>query len=48
MPLPGGLFDQDSLFVHLYEHVGQCRKVRQDMDESKQQANAKLPAARRH
>lgn len=47
MPLPGGLFDQDSLFVYLYELVFQWRQTRQELDERKQAANAKLAQAKK-
>lgn len=48
MPLPGGLFDQDSLFIDLYEYVAQCRNAREAMDNRQQQANANLPKSGRH
>lgn len=47
MPLPGGLFDQDSLFVYLYEYVLQCRQTRQELDDRKQQASARTSTPRR-
>lgn len=47
MPLPGGLFDQDSLFVHLFEYVGQLRRTREDIDRQKEEADARVAKARK-
>jgi len=46
MPLAGGLFDQDSLFMHLYEYIGQLRNTREKLDQHQEQANANLAKAR--
>lgn len=46
MPLPGGLFDQDSLFIHLYEYISQLRNTRAEMDQRQEQANARVAKGR--
>lgn len=46
-PLPGGLFDQDSLFIHLFEYVIQLRQTREEMDQRQQQVNSNVAGARR-
>lgn len=47
LPLPGGLFDQDSLFVDIYLYVAELRQTREEMDQRKAQANATVAKAGR-
>lgn len=47
LPLPGGLFDQDALFIDLYQYVAELRHTREEMDQRQQQANARVAKAGR-
>lgn len=41
MPLAGGLLDQDSLFIDLYEYVAQLKSTRQKLDQRQESAKAR-------
>lgn len=47
LPIAGGLFDQDALFIDLYEYVFQLRATREDMDRRQQEANARVKGGQR-
>jgi hypothetical protein len=35
LPTPGGILDQDALFMDIFHHVQQTRAIREDMDSKK-------------
>lgn len=37
LPNPGGLLDQDSLFIHCYMYYNELREMRRQLDERKRQ-----------
>jgi hypothetical protein len=37
LPYPGGILDQDALFVLLYNHVEECQAARAKIDERQEQ-----------
>ncbi len=40
LPTPGGLFEQDALFMYIYDYVGQVRATRAELDKYKKQPSS--------
>ena len=41
LPYPGGILDQDALFIDLYNYVENCQGIRADLDRRHEEAKSK-------
>lgn len=44
LPLPGGILDQDALFITIYNHVEECQGKRSELDRKQEEMKNKQAA----